>query len=178
MRRIIVGGNSGAGKTTLARMLAERLDLPFVEMDSFFHGPGWTRRPTFVADVDAFTARDAWVTDSLGYPEVVDMMWTRADTLVWLDYSRWLCEWRVLRRSLVRGALRRPLWNGNRESLLRMVTDPEHPVRWGWRHHAEKRRLVLDRLGDRRFEHLAIVALRNPREAAYWLKAGPTNQRT
>jgi adenylate kinase family enzyme len=175
VRRIVIGGNSGAGKTTLARELADRLGLPFVEMDSFFHGPGWTPRPTFVADVDAFTAQDAWVTDSLGYPQVVDLVWQRADTLVWLDYPRWLCEVRVLRRSLVRGALRRSLWNGNRESLLRMVTDPEHPVRWGWRHHQDKRRLVLERLGDPRFSHLTVVPLRSPRETTYWLKAGPTN---
>jgi adenylate kinase family enzyme len=171
MQRVIVGGSSGAGKTTLARRLAAELAAPFVELDSLFHGPGWTKRPTFVADVTAFAEQDRWVTDSLGYLEVVDLLWDRADTVVWLDFPRWFCEWRVLRRSLVRGALRRALWNGNRESLIRMVRDPEHPVRWTWTHYAAKRQLVLDRMDDPRWAHITVVPLRSRAELNRWLQA-------
>jgi adenylate kinase family enzyme len=170
MQRVIVGGSSGAGKTTLARRLATELGLPYVELDSLFHGPGWTRRPTFVEDVTEFAAGDRWVTDSLGYADVVDLLWDRADTLVWLDFPRWLCELRVLRRSLVRGALRSPLWNGNHESLIRMVRDPEHPIRWTWQHYAAKRQLVLDRMDDPRWAHVSVVPLRSPGELARWLR--------
>jgi adenylate kinase family enzyme len=97
------------------------------------------------------------------------VLWDHADTLVWLDYPRWLCELRVVRRSIVRGALRRPLWNGNHESLRRMVTDAEHPVRWSWSHYAEKRALVEGRRHDPRWSHLDVIDLCNPREAARWL---------
>lgn len=170
MQRVIVGGSSGAGKTTLARRLAATLDLPFVELDSLFHGANWTRRPSFVEDVAAFASGERWVTDSLGYPEVVALLWDHADTFVWLDYPRWLCELRVVRRSLARGFLRRPLWNGNRESLTRMVRDPEHPVRWTWQHHGAKRRFVLERMADPRWAHVVVVPLRSPAETARWLK--------
>lgn len=170
MQRIVVGGSSGAGKTTLAGQLAVALDLPFTELDSFFHGRGWVKRPTFVEDVTAYVAQERWVTDSLGYPEVVDLVWDRADTLVWLDYPRWVCELRVIRRSLARGLFRRRLWNDNRESLIRMVRDPEHPVRWSWQHYDEKRRLVLDRIDDPRWAHLTVVPLQSPTDTNRWLR--------
>jgi adenylate kinase family enzyme len=170
VQRIVVGGSSGAGKTTLASRIADELDMPFTELDSFFHGPGWTKRPTFVADVTAFIAQDRWVTVSLGYPALGDLLWDRADTLVWLDYPRWLCETRVVRRSLARGLLRRKLWNGNRESLTRMVRDPEHPVRWSWQHYDEKRRLVLDRIDNPRWAHLTVVPLRSPADTDRWMR--------
>jgi adenylate kinase family enzyme len=170
VQRIVVAGNSGAGKSTLARRVADVIGVPYVEMDSLFHGPGLTRRPTFEADVDAFTAEAAWVTDSIGYADVIDLLWDRADTLVWLDYPRWLCEARVIRRSLARGLLRRRLWNGNRESLWRMATDPEHPVRWGWAHHDSKRRQVLTRQADPRWERLTVIHLPTPGDAERWLR--------
>jgi hypothetical protein len=76
----------------------------------------------------------------------------------------------VLRRSLVRGAFHRPLWNGNHESLIRMVRDPEHPVRWTWQHYDAKRRLVLDRMDDPRWAHVTVVPLRSPAELSRWLQ--------
>lgn len=144
--------------------------MPFVELDSLFHGAGWRRRPTFVTDVTAFAAQERWITDSLGYSEVVDLLWDRADTVVWLDFPRWLCEWRVVRRSIVRGLFRRPLWNGNRESLTRMFRDPEHPVRWTWTHYDAKRQLVLDRMADPRWAHITVIPLRSPTQLTHWLR--------
>ena len=38
-------GTSGSGKTTVGRALAARLDIPFIELDSIFHQPGWTELP-------------------------------------------------------------------------------------------------------------------------------------
>ncbi|MBV9292112.1 MAG: adenylate kinase [Frankiales bacterium] len=171
MRRIMVGGISGAGKSTLARTLARRLDLPYVEFDALFHGPGWTPRKSFAADVDAFTSTDAWVTDSDGYERFIgSRVRDRADTWVWLDYPRWVCEWRVLRRSVVRGLLRRKLWNGNRESLLNIVRDPEHPVRWAWTQHAARRARGEQLMRDPACAHLRVVRLRRPRDTRRWLR--------
>src|SRR5437763_151832 len=88
MRRVIVGGISGAGKSTMARWISRLLALPYYEVDALCHGPGWTQRPTFVADVQVATAGDSWVVDSDEYPEIRDLVWSRADTLVWLDMPR------------------------------------------------------------------------------------------
>jgi len=169
MQRILVGGNTGAGKTTLAAALARRLEVPHIEMDALFHGPGWVPRADFVADVDALTGQPAWILDH-DYAAVRHLVWPRIDTLVWLDYSRAVCEWRVIRRSVPRALLRRELWNGNRERLFAMFTDPEHPVQWCWRHHARKRAGFEDRIADPDNAHVTVVRLRRPREAAAWLR--------
>jgi len=176
MLRILVGGSSGAGKTTLARELARRIDAPYVEADSLFHGPGWVPRPEFVADVDAFTAQPRWVIDH-DYRVVRDLIWSRMDTLVWLDYSRLVCEWRVIRRSVPRALLRRELWNGNRESLAKLLFDRDHPVRWSWRHHAHKRRLFGERIVAPEHAHVTVVRLAAPGATRAWLSSLPDHSR-
>ncbi|HET6909969.1 MAG TPA: AAA family ATPase [Mycobacteriales bacterium] len=172
MRKILVGGSSGAGKSTMARALASRLEIPYVEVDSLFHGPNWTPREDFRADLDAFTSQPAWIIDH-DYGVARDLVWPRLDTFLWLDYSRLVCEWRVIRRSVPRAVMRKELWNGNREPLLGMFTDAEHPVRWSWTHHAGKRAGFEQRIADPANNHVSVVRLRRPSDARNWLATVP-----
>jgi adenylate kinase family enzyme len=63
--RIRVVGASGNGKWTVARALAERLGLPYVELDALNHGPNWTEASDedFQYAVEAATADGRWVVD-------------------------------------------------------------------------------------------------------------------
>ena len=79
-----MAGTSGSGKTTLAATVGEVLGLPHVEIDALFHGPGWTPRASFIADVDAFTRQDRWVTE-WQYSAVRDLLADSADLVVWVD---------------------------------------------------------------------------------------------
>ena len=143
-RRILVTGSSGAGKSTLRETISTTLHLPTVEIDSLHHGPHWTPRPTFAADVDDFTSGPSWVVE-WQYSQVRAMLLDRADVLVWLDHSRWTVTHRVVRRTLRRRIRRIELWNGNREPPLRTVfTDREHIIRWSWRTHRKRRCEALD----------------------------------
>src|SRR5262245_32645666 len=86
-RPIAVVVVSGSGKTTLAGQVARRLDLRHVELDSLYWDPGWAPAPAPVfrqRAVKAFEC-DAWVVDG-NHPEVRDIIWDHADTVVWLDY--------------------------------------------------------------------------------------------
>ncbi len=169
LRRVIVGGITGAGKTTLARRIATLRGLTHVELDSMYHGPDWQPRPEFDADADAATRGDEWVVDSTGYPSVMDMLWSRADTLVWLDLPRHEVMRRVVIRSVRRTWHRERLWNGNRETL-RSWLSPEHPVPWAWRHHCLRRRQIRDRLTQPVASHLHVIHLTSAREAEAWLR--------
>lgn len=60
VRRVLVAGSSGSGKTTMAAALAEKLRLPHTEIDALWHGPGWVPRPEFEADVQAMLATGRW----------------------------------------------------------------------------------------------------------------------
>lgn len=165
MKRVLIAGISGSGKTTLARTLEQRLNLPRYELDALHHGPGWVKRPEFEADVEAFSAGERWVTEEQYHGPLGDLLWLRADTLVWLDLPRATVMRQVIRRSVVRAATRRELWNGNRESL-RDWLDPGHPMRWAWSQHARKRIVTEERLAAH--PHLTVVRLASTREVQQW----------
>jgi adenylate kinase family enzyme len=161
-RRVLVAGVSGVGKTTTAARIAIALDLPHTEIDALFHGPQWQPRPTFVADVDAFTSGPTWVTE-WQYTPVRSMLAERADTLVWLDLPTPVALLRLVRRTVRRRLRRTVLWNGNAEGPLWCVlTDPDHIVRWGirTRHTARRRVPELEVTAP----HLRVVRLRSQRQ--------------
>jgi adenylate kinase family enzyme len=169
--RIAVVGTSGAGKTTLAARLAARLDCPHIELDAFQHGPNWQQAT--VAELRERTARatagDRWVSDG-NYEAVRDLTWGRADQLVWLDYERPLIMVRVVRRSVWRALTRKPMWNDNREDW-RNWADAEHPIRWAWSTHGERRAKYLRLLQQPELAHLEVVRLRHRRETRRLLAA-------
>ena len=165
-RRVLVAGSSGAGKTTVAGAVAGALGLTHVELDALFHGPDWTPRPTFAADVERFVAGDSWVTE-WQYDAVRDLLASRADLVVWLDLPRPRVMVQLARRTLVRRVRGELLWNGNVEPPLRtLLTDPGHVLRWGWTQHPVARRRV-QALQTRRPE-LSVVRLRSRREVRRW----------
>jgi len=168
VQRVLVAGITGSGKTTFARELSRRLGLPFHEMDALYHGPGWVPRPTFVADVAHVAAARRWVFDSHGYSEVRDLVWGRADTVVWLSYSRAVAVTRVTCRSFARAWTAEPLFNGNTEGFAAWL-DPEHPVRWVWSQYGVRRRDMIERFADPRYSGLTKVRLTSPAAARRWL---------
>lgn len=166
-QRVVVNGTSGSGKSTLARAIGERLDLPYVELDSLHHGPNWTPRPSFTEEVEAFTHEKRWVTE-FQYDVVRPLLMERADLFVWLDLPRHLVMGRLVRRTLRRRLRRQELWHGNREAPLRtFFTEPEHVVRHGWRTHPDAGRRARQAWESR--PALTVVRLRSVTEAESWL---------
>ena len=166
--RIVVVGTSGAGKTTLARAIAARLELPHIELDAINWQSGW--RDLARHDPDEFVRRvaeaiqvEAWVLDG-NYGPVRDMVWQRATHLVWLDYERPVIMARVIRRSFLRAILRTELWAGNRERWLHMLR-PSHPIRWAWGTWGRRRRETVEQLGREEYARLVVLRLRRPAEA-------------
>jgi adenylate kinase family enzyme len=166
--RIVVTGTSGAGKTTLARRIAALLEVPHIELDAVNWQSGW--RDLARHDPDEFVRRvteaikpEAWVVDG-NYGPVRDAVWRRATYLVWLDYERPVIMARVIRRTLLRAALRTEMWAGNRERWWRMLR-PSHPVRWAWSTWAQRRRETAARLEREEYAGLVVLRLRRPREA-------------
>ena len=174
--RVLVAGVSGSGKTTLAARIAELLNVQHVEIDGLFHGPDWTPRPSFAADVEAFTSGPAWVTE-WQYGPVRQLLVDRADLLVWLDLPYWrVTVPRLVVRTLRRRLRRQVLWNGNVEPpLWTMLSDPEHILRWSFR--TRKKNVTRIPPLAAANEHLVVVRLRSPREVERWL-AGPLQEST
>lgn len=169
MRRINVVGTSCSGKTTLARELARRLDVPHVELDALFWGPNWTPVPTerFRSRLSAALEPDRWVADG-GYAPVRDITWKRADTIVWLDYPLRLVLVRWARRTVVRIRSREEFWpgTGNRESFGRALRR-DGLIWWILGTHGRRRTSFSAAMHAR--ADLRWIRLRSPAEAERWL---------
>jgi adenylate kinase family enzyme len=172
VHRVSVVGNSGSGKSILSAKLAARLGVHHVELDAIHHQPEWTPLPrdAFRARVEALAAGDGWVIDG-NYTTVRDLVWARADTVVWLDLPRPLVMRRIVARTLRRAVRREELWNGNREPWSNWLTlDPERSIiMWSWTQHARYRARYVEAMADPAFAHLSWVRLRTPAEVAAFL---------
>jgi adenylate kinase family enzyme len=171
--RVSVVGNSGSGKSTLARALAAALRVPHVELDAIYHQRDWRPLPReeFQARVDALTTTGGWVVDG-NYSAVRELVWGRADTVVWLDLPRATVMRRVVWRTVRRIALRAELWNGNREPWGNLFKrDPnESIIAWSWHRHAVYRERYLAAGTDPRWRHLTFVRIRSGPDARRLLR--------
>jgi adenylate kinase family enzyme len=172
MQRVSIVGSSGSGKTTVGRRLAGSLGTTYVELDSVFHQPGWTELAPeeFRRRVAHLVAGEAWVIDG-NYTAVRDLIWERADTVVWLDLPRPAVMRRVVLRTLRRAVTRQELWNGNREPLTNFYRlDPQQNIiRWAWVMHASYVARYTAALADPANAHLRFIRLRSPAEIAAFL---------
>ena len=172
-RRVSVVGNSGTGKSTLGRALAERLGVPYIELDQLNHQPGWQERSVeeLREVVEPLLDGDGWVVDGNYRDRVGDLVRARADTVVWLDYSRPLVMSRVVRRTLRRVVTRAELWNGNREPFTNLWSrDPSRSIiAWSWTQHDAYRRRYEGEVADPANVGLDYVRLRSPAATRRWL---------
>jgi adenylate kinase family enzyme len=170
-RRIAVVGVSGNGKTTLARRLAAKLDVPYTELDALNHLPGWTEATaeTLLRDVEAAMSRsDGWVLDGSYVGKIGDIVLRRADTLVWLDQSLPLVLARLVRRAVRDIVTRRDLFNGNRQTWRLAFWGRDSLVGFAIRMHFSRRRRWPERFA--RYPELEVVRLRSPHEVENWLQ--------
>jgi len=101
MQRIAIVGPPGSGKTTLARQVSERTGIEVVHLDRSFFGPGWRETPDteWRAAHQRLLANEAWIMDGT-YADTIDDRLAVADTVITLEFTRWRCLVRVLRRIL------------------------------------------------------------------------------
>jgi adenylate kinase family enzyme len=168
--RIVVVGTSCAGKTTLARQLAQSLGRPHIELDALHWGPKWTPREDFVQQVELAVAADEWIVDG-NYLAVRATVWRRATAAVWLNYSFPLILGRALWRTCRRIVCRETLFAGNRESVVNSLFSLEGIPWWVVRTYHRRRRELRGLFQQPEFDHLALLELRHPADAEQVLTA-------
>ena len=124
--RIVIMGSTGVGKTTLGKQLSTQLDIPFVELDNLFWLEKWQGRSKseFQDIVGAYASTESWIMDG-NYESVRHIIWSEADTLIWLDYSFGVIFYRLVKRILLRAISKRkevmPRMIANDGSHLRVI---------------------------------------------------------
>lgn len=109
MKRVMIVGGPGAGKSTLARALGARTGLPVHHMDHIHWLPGWQQRPRDLRKAMAIAVENGpeWIFEG-GFSTTYAHRLARADTVVWLDLPVGLRLWRVTKRSVRFRGQRRP----------------------------------------------------------------------
>lgn len=171
MKRVVVIGTTGSGKSTLAARLAGILGCSFIEPDALFWGPNWTPVPReeFRRQVADVIAGEAWTIGG-NYSVARDLIWRRADALIWLDYPLPLVLWRLSRRTLQRIITQETLWGGNVESWRGQFASRDSLFVFALKTHYRRRREMPALLAQPEYAHLHARRFRRPVEAEAWLR--------
>ena len=165
MRKVLVIGSGGAGKSTFAARLGERTGLPVLHLDTLYWRAGWREPPReeWDARVEELLRGDAWIMDG-NYGRTLERRLAACDTVILLDLPRTLCLWRVIKRRLrFRGRARPDMNEGCRERLTWEF------VRWVWTYRRERRPGVLEKL-SRLDGGQRVFRLRSRREVEGFLE--------
>lgn len=165
MERILIIGCGGAGKSTLARQLGEKLDIPVVHLDKLFWKPGWTERSE--EEFDAILAQELekprWIMDG-NFNRTISRRMEKCDTVIYLDFSRFACLRGVLKRVLTtHGKVRPDMGEGCPEHF-----DLEF-LKWVWNFNKNKRQNYYRLLNEA--EGIETIALKNRRQVRRILKS-------
>ena len=168
--RINVVGTTGSGKTTAAKLLSDKLGLRRIELDALFWKPGWEETPDeeFLPVVEEATRGDRWVLDG-NYSRTRSIVWPRADTVVWLDYSFPRVFWQLLRRTIRRSVTHELLWNGCRERFRTSAFSRDSILLWCLKTYWRRRRNYPNVFKQPEYEHLHILRFRTPRGFRQWV---------
>jgi adenylate kinase family enzyme len=170
--KVVVVGTSCSGKSTFARAMASRQGIACVELDALFWEPGWIEAPIeiFRERVESALGVQAWVAEG-NYRKVRDLLWTKAETLIWLDYPFHIVLSRALLRTVKRIVTREVLWNSNRESFRKSFLSRQSILLWVLQTYPQRKREYPELLSRPEYGHLKVLRFRSPKEAKAYLES-------
>ena len=163
MKRILIIGCGGAGKSTLARQLGEKTGLPVVHLDKLFWKPGWVESGKEEIDrvILEEIAKPQWIIDG-NYNRTLQQRAARCDTIIYLDFSRFACLCGVMKRVLTTyGTVRPDMGEGCPERF-----DLEF-LKWVWNYNRNKRERNYRLLNEA--THAETIVLKNRRAVQNFL---------
>jgi adenylate kinase family enzyme len=156
MKRVLVIGSGGAGKTTFANRLGEILKIEVIHLDSFYWKTGWIETPKdiWIDTVKELIQGESWIMDG-NYTGSLDLRLAACDTVIFLNISRLSCIWRVIKRKIIYNNKNRPeLANGCNEQLRVEF------IKWIWSYPDEVRPKILKKL-EKVSDNKKIIHLNN-----------------
>jgi len=166
----LVIGSSGAGKSSFSIRLGEITGLPVIHLDRHYWTAGWVDTPKddWPKKVKELLRGESWIIDG-NYSATMDLRLEYCDTVVFLDFPRHVCTWRILKRALqYRGRSRPDIPEGCPEKM-----DLDF-ILWTWRYPERSRPNVLKRL-SRVADRVTIITLKTNREVEEFLLELRTN---
>jgi adenylate kinase family enzyme len=173
-KRVVVIGVTSSGKSTLAERLAKRFDLDCIELDGLYWEPNWQAPPAevFRTRVAKAVQAEKWVAAG-NYRVVRDLLWSRAEAVIWLDYSIGRVFWQLTRRNFRRWWSQELLWGTNRERLWIhfKLWSKESLYNWLFQTYWRRRREIPALLSQPEHQHLEVIRFKHPKETEAWLES-------
>jgi adenylate kinase family enzyme len=170
--RIVVVGVTGCGKSTLAEQLAHKLGLIYIELDALHWKPGWVTPADeeFREKVEAVTCAPGWVLAG-NYAKARDIIWPRAEAVVWLDYPFLLVLGRLWRRTWRRWWTKELLWGTNTEQILPQfkLWSKESLFNWLVQSYGRHKHQYPQLFASPEYSHLKVFHFRQPGETEEWV---------
>ncbi len=171
-KRVVVVGVTSSGKSTLAEKIARRFDLNYIELDALNWEPNWQAAPleVFRARVEKATRSEKWIAAG-NYHVVRDLLWPKAEAVIWLDYSLGRVLWQLTRRSLTRWRTQELLWGTNYEPIWThfRLWSKDSLYNWLFQTYWKRKREYPMLFSQPEHQHLKLIRFRNPRETEEWL---------
>lgn len=171
MKKINIIGTSGSGKSTFAKRLAKRLELPYIEIDAIFWGKNWYWPPDeeFFTRLEKTLDRETWVLDG-NYTRTTAIKWEAVDTVIWIDFSFPRTLYQVISRSIRNLITKKELWpgTGNRQTIQRFFSK-DSIVLSTIKVYRKNRRKYLKMMNSSEYAHIEFVQLRNLKECSQFL---------
>src|SRR5271169_879774 len=103
MKRIMIFGLPGNGKSTWSIRLSDLLEIPVYHLDKYFFVENWNKRnyDEFLRDQQELVSEEAWIIDG-NCMRSLEMRFARADTALYFRFSRLVCLWRIFKRLFLR----------------------------------------------------------------------------
>ncbi len=170
-QRIVVVGATSSGKSTLAERLAQKLNLNYIELDALYWKPGWvgSSEDEFREKVITATGNKGWVVAG-NYGVSRDIVWPRAEAVIWLDYHFLLILGRLLRRIWIRWQTKELLWGTNREPLWihLKLWSKDFLINWLFQTYWKRKRTYPKFFAQPEYSHLKVFRFKKPRDMEAW----------
>jgi adenylate kinase family enzyme len=171
-KRVAVVGVTSSGKSTLAEQLARRFDLKYIELDALHWEPNWQAAPleVFRARVEQATQGEKWIVAG-NYHVVRDLLWPKAEAVIWLDYSLGRVLWQLTHRSLARWWTRELLWGTNYEPfwIHLKLWSTDSLYHWLFKTYWRRKREYPLLLSQPEYRHLKLIRFKHPGDTKEWL---------
>lgn len=165
MKKIILIGSGGAGKSTLSRQLSKKLKIDVYHLDALFWKPNWEAVPKYeqIKVQNDLVQKDEWIMDG-NYGGTMDIRLNAADTIIFLDIHRTICVYRAFKR----------IWHYRNKTRPDMGEGCEERFdldffKWIWAYPKTQRPKILKKIQVLSV-HKEIIILKSPKEVQRFIE--------
>jgi adenylate kinase family enzyme len=165
MKKIMIIGSGGAGKSTLARAISEKINIEVYHLDALLWKPNWKQvsKEQQRSTQEEIVQKEEWIIDG-NYGGTMDVRFQAADTIIFMDIHRIICVYRAIKRSFqYRNKTRPDMVEGNKERFALNF------YQWIWHYPKDKRPEILKSLNEMKNEK-DIIMLKSPKEVKKFIE--------